>query len=98
MLRMLGSALAYLHDMGQPHGDVSPESVWMAPAGRMWLLGWQWSMPRNEVPTGLAPASEQGGTLVHPTSSVRVRALPDNLPETLHYDISGLVDYDTTDG
>jgi len=48
------------------------------------------------VPTGLAPASEQGGTLVHPTSSVRVRALPDNLPETLHYDISGLVDYDTT--
>ena len=55
MLRMLGSALAYLHDMGQPHGDVSPESVWMAPAGRMWLLGWQWSMPRNEVPAGLAP-------------------------------------------
>ncbi|HEX6941837.1 MAG TPA: serine/threonine-protein kinase [Gemmatimonadaceae bacterium] len=55
MLRTLGSALAYLHDMGQPHGDVSPESVWMAPAGRMWLLGWQWSMPRNELPAGLTP-------------------------------------------
>jgi large subunit ribosomal protein L25 len=48
------------------------------------------------VPTGTAPATELGGTLVHPTSSVRVRALPDNLPETLHYDISSLVDYDTT--
>jgi large subunit ribosomal protein L25 len=48
------------------------------------------------VATGVAPATELGGTLVHPTSSVRVRALPDNLPETLHYDISGLADYDTT--
>ena len=48
------------------------------------------------VPTGTAPATELGGTLVHPTSSVRVRALPDNLPETLHYDISSLADYETT--
>ena len=55
MLRTLGSALAYLHDTGQPHGDVSPESVWMAPAGRMWLLGWQWSVPKNELPAGLTP-------------------------------------------
>ena len=55
MLRTLGSALAYLHDTGQPHGDISPESVWMAPAGRMWLLGWQWAMPRSEVPDGLTP-------------------------------------------
>ena len=51
-----------------------------------------------EVPLvgqGAAPAVELGGTLVHPTSSVKVRALPDNLPETLHYDLSKLVDYDT---
>jgi large subunit ribosomal protein L25 len=52
-----------------------------------------------EVPLvgqGAAPATELGGTLVHPTSSVRVRALPDRLPDSLHYDLSKLVDYDTT--
>ena len=48
------------------------------------------------VGTGAAPAVELGGTLVHPVSSVKIRALPDNLPETLHYDLSKLVDYDTT--
>src|SRR3954454_18906956 len=48
------------------------------------------------VADGAAPAAENGGTLVHPVSSIRVRALPDNLPETLHYDLSSLVDYDTT--
>lgn len=45
---------------------------------------------------GLAPAADLGGTLVHPVSSVKVRALPDNLPDVLHYDLSPLVDYDTT--
>jgi serine/threonine-protein kinase len=55
LLRTVGSAVAYLHDMGLPHGDISPESVWMAPAGRIWLLGWQWAIPRNEIPAGLAP-------------------------------------------
>ena len=48
------------------------------------------------VGTGTAPASESGGTLMHPTSSVKVRALPDKLPETLQYDLSSLVDYDAT--
>jgi large subunit ribosomal protein L25 len=46
--------------------------------------------------TGAAPAVELGGTLMHPVSSVKVRALPDRLPETLTYDLSSLVDYDTT--
>ncbi len=45
---------------------------------------------------GVAPATETGGTLVHPVQSVKVRALPDNLPETLHYDLSVLTDYDGT--
>jgi large subunit ribosomal protein L25 len=48
------------------------------------------------VGTGVAPATEGGGTLMHPTSSVRVRALPANLPDTLTYDLSSLVDYETT--
>lgn len=48
------------------------------------------------VGTGVAPASETGGTLVHPTSSVKIRALPGNLPDQLTYDLGALVDYDTT--
>jgi large subunit ribosomal protein L25 len=46
------------------------------------------------VGTGTAPATEAGGTLMHNTTTVKVRALPDHLPETLHYDLSSLVDYD----
>jgi large subunit ribosomal protein L25 len=52
-----------------------------------------------EVPLvgqGVAPATESGGTLVHPTSTVRVRALPANLPESLPYDLSSLTSYDVT--
>lgn len=48
------------------------------------------------VGVGLAPATETGGTLVHPVQSVKVRALPDKLPETLTYDLSVLTDYDAT--
>ncbi|HYO43939.1 MAG TPA: 50S ribosomal protein L25 [Candidatus Limnocylindrales bacterium] len=48
------------------------------------------------VGVGTAPATETGGTLVHPVQSVKVRALPDNLPETLTYDLTVLVDYDST--
>jgi large subunit ribosomal protein L25 len=48
------------------------------------------------VGTGAAGAVENGGTLVHPTSSVKVRALPANLPDSLTYDLSPLVDFDTT--
>ena len=52
-----------------------------------------------EVPligTGTAPAAEMGGTLVHPISTVRVRALPANLPDSLTYDLSSLTSYDVT--
>jgi large subunit ribosomal protein L25 len=45
---------------------------------------------------GTAPATELGGTLVHPIGSVRVRALPDKLPESIRYDLSSLADYDAT--
>lgn len=52
-----------------------------------------------EVPlvgTGAAPAAEMGGTLVHPISTVRVRALPANLPDSLTYDLAPLTSYDVT--
>lgn len=48
------------------------------------------------VGTGTSQAVDNGGTLVHPTSSVKVRALPGNLPEQLTYDIGSLSDYDAT--
>jgi large subunit ribosomal protein L25 len=46
------------------------------------------------VGDGVAPAVEGGGTLVHPTSVLKVRALPGNLPEALHFDLSSLTTYD----
>jgi large subunit ribosomal protein L25 len=46
---------------------------------------------------GESPAVNlQGGTLLHPIESVRVRALPDHLPQVLEYSIDGLVDFDAT--
>jgi len=40
--------------------------------------------------------SQHGGTLLHPTESVKVRALPANLPQVIEYSIESLVDFDTT--
>jgi large subunit ribosomal protein L25 len=48
------------------------------------------------VGSGVAPAVEMGGTLVHPVSHVRIRALPGNLPDTITYDLSPLGDYEST--
>jgi hypothetical protein len=55
LLREVGAALAYLHDAGTAHGAVSPSYVWLMPMGRIWLLGWQWALPRAELPDGLHP-------------------------------------------
>jgi len=55
ILRAAGSVLAYLHDAGATHGAVSPHSVWVSPTGRLWLLAWQWAVPRDAVPGGLIP-------------------------------------------
>jgi eukaryotic-like serine/threonine-protein kinase len=58
LLRDVGSALSYLHDSGQVHGSVSPETVWAMPMGRIWILGWQWAVPVADIPDGLSPAVE----------------------------------------
>ena len=45
--------------------------------------------------TGVSEAVEnQNGTLLHPIESVRVRALPDHLPQSIEYSIESLVDFD----
>jgi large subunit ribosomal protein L25 len=47
------------------------------------------------VATGTSTAVENlNGTLLHPIESVRIRALPDHLPQSIEYSIDGLVDFD----
>jgi large subunit ribosomal protein L25 len=47
--------------------------------------------------TGESPAvTLQGGTLLHPIESVRIRALPDHLPQSIEYSVESLTDFDTT--
>ena len=49
------------------------------------------------VATGESPAvTLHGGTLLHPSESVRVRALPDHLPQSIGYSVAGIADFDTT--
>ena len=49
------------------------------------------------VPIGESRAiTTDGGTLLHAIESVRVRALPDHLPQSIQYSIDGLVDFDAT--
>ena len=47
VLRAAGSALVYLHDIGTVHGALAPDTVWVSPTGRLWFLGWQWAVPRD---------------------------------------------------
>jgi large subunit ribosomal protein L25 len=49
------------------------------------------------VATGTSQAVElQGGTLLHPIESVRIRALPDHLPQAIEYSVESLVDFEIT--
>jgi large subunit ribosomal protein L25 len=48
------------------------------------------------VATGESPAvTQHGGTLLHPIESVRVRALPDHLPQSIEYSVASIADFDT---
>jgi len=47
------------------------------------------------VPTGTSNAIENlNGTLMHQLESVRIRALPDHLPQSIEYSIESLIDFD----
>jgi large subunit ribosomal protein L25 len=49
------------------------------------------------VATGHSHAVDQlNGTLLHPTETVRVKALPDHLPQSIEYSIESLVDFDAS--
>jgi eukaryotic-like serine/threonine-protein kinase len=55
LMREVGSVIAYLHDVGAVHGALSLDNIWMTPTGRIWLLGWQWALPRPDIPASLHP-------------------------------------------
>jgi large subunit ribosomal protein L25 len=49
------------------------------------------------VATGHSPLVElQGGTLFHAVEHVRVRALPEDLPQSIEYSVDSLTDFDRT--
>jgi large subunit ribosomal protein L25 len=49
------------------------------------------------VATGESYAVTQlNGTLLHPTETVRVKALPDHLPQSIEYSVDALADFDAT--
>ncbi len=55
LMRALGSTLAYLHSGGSVHGAIAAATTWITPTGRIWMLGWEWAVPRAAIPAGLAP-------------------------------------------
>ena len=55
IIRSIGSSLAYLHDSGSVHGAIALDATYFTPTGRVWMLGWQWAVPRDEIPTGVTP-------------------------------------------
>ncbi len=76
VLREAGSTLAYLHDTGVAHGAISADTVWLTPGGRLWLMGWEWVLPKDLLPTGFRPSSahtaappEWADGLWHPSAS-----------------------------
>lgn len=47
------------------------------------------------VATGESAAvAQMGGTLLHPTETVKVKALPDHLPQSIEYSVESLIDFD----
>lgn len=58
VLRSAGSTLAYIHDGGDVHGALTADTLWTTPTGRFWMLEWQWAIPRDEIPAGVAPDLE----------------------------------------
>jgi large subunit ribosomal protein L25 len=47
------------------------------------------------VAVGQSPLVElHGGTLIHPTEHIRVRALPEHLPQLIEYSVEALAEFD----
>jgi serine/threonine protein kinase len=57
MLRGACSTLVYLHETGIAHGGLNGDALWTTPTGRLWMLEWQWAVPRDAIPPGVRPGS-----------------------------------------
>jgi serine/threonine protein kinase len=55
VMRTVGSGLAYMHDNGSRHGAVAPDKVYVTPAGRLWMLGWQFAVEGTFIPPEARP-------------------------------------------
>lgn len=62
VLRGAGSTLSYLHDSGTTHGALSADTVWVTPTRRLWMIEWQWAIPRSDIPPGIRPTLERAWT------------------------------------
>ena len=55
LLRTVGTLLVYMHDQSLSHGAIGTGSCWITPTGRLWQLGWEWSLPEAQRPVAVAP-------------------------------------------
>ena len=60
VMRGAGSTLSYLHDSGTTHGALTVDTVWLTATNRLWLLEWQWAVPREDIPEGMRPRRSGG--------------------------------------
>jgi eukaryotic-like serine/threonine-protein kinase len=77
LLRGACSTLSYLHETGIAHGGLNGDALWTTPTGRLWMLEWQWAVPRESIPPGVRPGN---GPLeirsVEATRPMRAEMLP----------------------
>jgi len=57
MLRGACSTLVYLHETGIAHGGLNGDALWTTPTGRLWMLEWQWAVPREAIPPNVRPGT-----------------------------------------
>lgn len=57
LLRGACSTLSYLHETGIAHGGLNGDALWTTPTGRLWMLEWQWAVPRETIPHGVRPGN-----------------------------------------
>jgi len=77
MLRGACSTLAYLHETGIAHGGLNGDALWTTPTGRLWMLEWQWAVPRSAIPPGVRPGSGPlDGHSLEPGRALRSELLP----------------------
>jgi serine/threonine protein kinase len=76
LLRGACSTLAYLHETGIAHGGLNGDALWTTPTGRLWMLEWQWAVPREAIPPGVRPGSGPLDGRLRDATTARSELLP----------------------